>query len=230
MARRPPAPAALLARVALFRGLDAATLDRLAAAATRHPFRRGETVFNKGEPIEGMYVVVYGEIKLLGTTPKGRARLTSIAGPGHTLAEPMVFLDRSAVVSAQAASDALLLQIPKAAMFAELEGNPAFAREMVIELSRRIERLVLDLERQAVSNGTERFIAYLLRNCSDPAQPFTTTLPASKRAIASLLNLTPEHFSRILQELQQAQLLQVEGRRISVPEPERLMLAGGQAS
>lgn len=228
MSRRPVAAATLLARVPLFRGLDAATLERLAAAAARQEFKRGDVVFRKDEPIKGMYVVVYGEIKLWGTTPKGGTRLSSIVGPGHSLAEPMVFLDRRAVVSAQAGSDALLLQIPKTAMFAELEGNAVFAREMVVELSRRIERLVLELERQAVSNGTERFIAYLLRNCADRSQAFTTTLPASKRAIASLLNLTPEHFSRILQELQQAQLLQVEGRRISVPVPERLLEAGAR--
>ena len=37
-------------------------------------------------------------------------------------------------------------------------------------------------------------------------------LPASKGVIASRLNLTPEHFSRILHELTDAGLIRVEGR------------------
>jgi len=51
------------------------------------------------------------------------------------------------------------------------------------------------------------------------------TLPAAKAEIASQLNLTPEHFSRILHELAQAGLLQVQGRHITVPDPARLRAA-----
>jgi CRP-like cAMP-binding protein len=48
------------------------------------------------------------------------------------------------------------------------------------------------------------------------------TLPAAKAEIASQLNLTPEHFSRILHELAQAGLLHVQGRRITALDPARL--------
>jgi CRP-like cAMP-binding protein len=41
-------------------------------------------------------------------------------------------------------------------------------------------------------------------------------------AVAALLNLTPEHFSRLLHELVAAGLLQVDGRRITVPDVQRL--------
>ena len=48
------------------------------------------------------------------------------------------------------------------------------------------------------------------------------TLPAAKGEIASQLNLTPEHFSRILRELADAGLLHIEGRKIVVPDRQRL--------
>lgn len=213
----------LLARLPLFQALDKATLARLAAATTRHAFKRGDPVFRRGERLGGLYVIVYGQVRLVGHKPKGGTRLTGVAGPGHSLGEPMMFLERPAVVSAEAASDALLLQVPKQAVFDELERNPRFARLMLVGLSRRVESLVQELELQALGNGTERFVTWLLRHCDDPAAPFALTLPATKGAIASHLNLTPEHFSRILQELQQAGLLQVSGRKITVPHPARLM-------
>ena len=95
---------------------------------------------------------------------------------------------------------------------------------MIAGLSQRIERLVGELDRQALGNGRERFIDYLLRHQRhhDRAAPLVVTLPAPKAQIASQLNLTPEHFSRILHELAQAGLLQVQGRNIRVPQPQRL--------
>lgn len=222
MARREIAPAVFLAGLPLFKALDAVTLARLAAATTRRALKRGETLFRKGDPASGMYVIVYGEIKLIATTPARGPRLAGIVGPGHSFGEPVMFLERPAVVDAQAASDALLLHLPKAVVFEEIERNPKFARRMIAGLSQRVERLVHELDRQALGSGTERFIDYLLRQGRGQAGAFVVTLPAAKAEIASQLNLTPEHFSRILHELAQAGLLQVQGRRITVAEPARL--------
>ena len=222
MARRAIDPERFLARVPLFEALDAAALARLAAAATRRSVKRGETVFRKGDAATGMYVVVYGEIKLFAETPARGRRLTGVVEPGQSFGEPVMFLERPALVDAQAASDALLLHLPKAAIFDEIERSPRFARRIVAGLSQRVERLVRELELQALGSGRERFAAYLLRRCSGREAPVVIRLPAAKAEIASLLNLTPEHFSRVLAELQQDGLLQVDGRSITVPDPDRL--------
>mgnify|MGYP000919088728 CR=1 FL=1 len=50
----------------------------------------------------------------------------------------------------------------------------------------------------------------------------TVRLPTAKGTIASRLNLTQEHFSRILNELSTARLIEVEGRSIHIPDLERL--------
>jgi hypothetical protein len=46
-------------------------------------------------------------------------------------------------------------------------------------------------------------------------------LKASKLVVASRLNLTPEHFSRILHDLSEQRLISVQGREITVPSVER---------
>jgi len=179
-------------------------------------------VFRKGDAATGMYVVVYGEIKLISTTPARGARLSGIVGPGQSFGEPVMFLERPALVDAQAASDALLLHLPKAVVFEEIERNPKFARRVIAGLSLRVESLVRELGRQALGSGSERFVAYLLRHGRGQPGPFVVTLPVAKAEIASQLNLTPEHFSRLLHELAQTGLLQVAGRKITVPDAQRL--------
>ena len=48
------------------------------------------------------------------------------------------------------------------------------------------------------------------------------TLPTNKGIIASRLNLTQEHFSRILHELSEKGLVVVEGRKIHIPDVGKL--------
>ncbi|HJW10699.1 MAG TPA: Crp/Fnr family transcriptional regulator [Albitalea sp.] len=222
MARREIAPEIFLAGLPLFKALDPATLARLAASTTRRTLKRGQTLFRKGDPATGMYVVVYGEVKLVSITPARGARLSGVVGPGQSFGEPVMFLERPALVEAQAASDALLLHLPKEAVFAEIERSPKFARRMIAGLSKRIESLVRELERQAIGSGSQRFIAYLLRRGRDGPGPIVITLPAAKAQIASQLNLTPEHFSRILRELADAGLVTLEGRKVTVPDAHAL--------
>lgn len=69
-------------------------MGRLAAFTARRPLKRGATLFRKGEAATGMYVVVYGEIKLIATTPVRGARLFGVVGPGRSFGEPVMFLER----------------------------------------------------------------------------------------------------------------------------------------
>ena len=228
MRRKPIAPQSFLASVPLFREMDAASLDRLAAGAERRELKRGSRLFRKGDPATGMYVVVFGEINLIATTPARGARLTGVVGPGQSFGEPVMFLERPAVVDAQAATDALVLHLPASLVFDEIERNPRFARRMIAGLSRRVEALVRELDRPASGTGRARLAAYLLRGHEGATGELVVKLPAAKAAIATQLNLTPETFSRLLRELADRGLIRVQGRTIVVPDAERLAATAGR--
>lgn len=220
--RREIAPQAFLAALPLFKALEADSLSRLAAATTPRRLARGERLFGKGDQADAMYVVVHGEIRLVARSPARGERLTGVVGPGRSFGEPVMFLERPALVDAEAASDALVLRLPRDAVFAEIERNPRFARRIIAGLAQRIESLVQEIDRLSQGSGRARLVDYLVRRAGDGAGPREFTLPATKAAIASQLHLTPEHFSRLLHELAQAGLLQVRGRRIAVPDVQRL--------
>jgi CRP/FNR family transcriptional regulator, dissimilatory nitrate respiration regulator len=224
MARPPISPRTFLAALPLFKALDNETLARLAAATTRRALKRGERVFSKGDMLTGMYIVVYGEIRLLARSPARGDRLTGVVRAGRSFGEPLMFLERPALIDAEAATDALVLHLPKETVFDEIERNPLFARRMIAGLSQRVEAMVHEVDRLALGSGRARLIDYLMRSAGAGPGPRIVTLPAAKGAIASHLNLTPEHFSRLLHELADEGLLQVRGRNITVPDPERLAM------
>jgi CRP/FNR family transcriptional regulator, dissimilatory nitrate respiration regulator len=214
----------LLQAQPLFRALPAGTLARLAATATRRELRRGELLFSAGEKPTGMYVVVYGAIRLLARAGS-RARLTGVVRAGRSLGEPVMFLDRPAPVNAVAADDSLVLHLPRTAIVDELARNPEFALQMLAALSARIERLVQELEHQAGGSGRERLVRYLAA-CAVPGDSNRALLPASKASIASQLRMTPEHLSRLLRELRSEGLIAVRGREITVTDRARLDASG----
>ena len=219
-ARAQPA-AALLKALPLFKALDEPSLARLAAATERRAIRRGVRVFSRGDTPTGMYVVVYGQVRLLGRARGGGERLAGVVEPGHSFGEPVMFLGRPALVDAEASCDTLLLHLPSEVVFAEIEHNPRFARRLLAGLSARLEGMVRQQEGHAQSGGRARLAQYLVQQAGDaPTAPFT--LPAAKAAIAAHLRLTAEHFSRLLHELEAERLLRVEGRRITLLEPQRL--------
>lgn len=213
---------ALLAATPLFSALDHDTLNRLAAATTRRTVPRGDSVFRQGDLLAGMYVLVYGEVRLMARGTRVR-RLAGVVRPGASFGEPMIFLDRPAVVSAEAASDALVLHVPRDAVFEELERSPVFARRLIGSLCRRIEALVNDAERHALPSGRARLVEYLARHAQPGAKQAVVQLPGPKASIASHLHLSPEYFSRVLHGLAAEGLVEVSARRIRIPDVERLL-------
>jgi CRP-like cAMP-binding protein len=224
----PPAKiktSAFLANLPLFKELAPAEIDRLAAGTTEFHVERGEILFNKGDPCTGFHVVIYGQVKLAFVTPMGGEKVIEILGPGASFGEALMFMEKPYIAMAQALADSLVLHVGKQAVFDELQREPAFARKMLAGLSRRLHALMGDVEAYSLQSGTRRVIDYLLRQDAggaDGAAPYTVTLPTSKAVVASRLNLTPEHFSRILHELADTGLVTVDGRAVVILDAVRL--------
>lgn len=227
---REPDVESFLAHLPLFEGLRSDELERLAAGTTRRRLRSGETLFSRGEPATGFYAVVHGRIALIASSAQGRERVSAIVEAGRSFGEAIMFLERPYIVSARALSDALVLHIGKETVFAELERNPGFGRRIIAALSAKLHATVHELDLYALGSGGQRFAAWLLR-ALPPAQQegaATVTLPATKRAIASQLNLSAEHLSRILRELSLEGLLELHGRKVRIPDVGRLRHWNGQ--
>jgi CRP-like cAMP-binding protein len=228
----PPAKiktSAFLANLPLFKELAPAEIDRLAAGTTEFHVERGEVLFNKGDPCTGFHVVIYGQVKLAFVTPMGGEKVIEILGPGASCGEALMFMEKPYIAMAQALADSLVLHVGKQAVFDELQREPAFARKMLAGLSRRLHALMGDVEAYSLQSGTRRVIDYLLRQDAggaDGVAPYTVTLPTSKAVVASRLNLTPEHFARILHELADTGLVTVDGRDVVIRDAGRLRSQG----
>jgi len=218
--------AAFLANLPLFRELPPAEIERLATGTTEVHVPRGTVLFSRGDPCTGFHLVVYGRVKLSVTSPAGSEKVVEIINPGFSFGEAVMFMERPYFVTAQTLADSMLLHVGRDVVFDGLAHDPTLARRMLAGISRRLHGLVSDVESYTLKSGTQRVVGYLLRTDSEATgeseDARRVALPVAKAVLASRLNLTPEHFSRILHELAEQGLIDIDGRNIEIRDLERL--------
>lgn len=213
----------LLLRTPLFSGLDEDEIDRLVRHASERSVRKGDVLFHRGDPCHGFHLILSGQIKLAFSSAEGNEKVVEILGTGRSFGEAIMLMDKSYVLMAQALTDAHLIHVGKQGVFDEMACSPAFCRRLLAGLAQRLHCLMADVESYCLRSGRERVIGYFLHldesdAVSAHAGRISLRLPASKGTIASRLNLTREHFSRILHELAEADLIRVDGRIIHIPD------------
>jgi len=220
--RRNPSPAeqeqrirALLSRLALFADLDGAQLALLASATQRQTYVPGDVIARRGQRCNGMSFVIYGSVQLVYNAASGSERTVRLLGAGASFGEASLFSHHDHITTATALADTLMLHVHERVLSPLIAAHGPLAQRLIAHLSNQLYMAICDFGAFTTHWGPQRLIGFLLRE-SATAGGQAFTLDVSKRTIASRLNLTPAHFSRILQDLSQRGLLRVNGRQMQV--------------
>lgn len=220
----------LISQVPLFEALKLGELAEIASHTRIITAPRRETLFCKDDECTGLYVVVHGQVKLFFSSSLGNEKILDVFGENQILGESALFQGTNYQFYAQTLNECVLLHIARPAIMDALDANPLFARRVISNLSQTVIGLIQDVEAYSLHSGRERVINYLIREALRDNPAFSNkearnalrqatlkiTLPTSKGVIASCLNLTQEHFSRILHDLAVAGFLYVDGRDIHI--------------
>lgn len=196
------------------------SITRLARSTHLIRAGRGTMVFQKGTACTGLHLIVTGQLKLAFLSRQGDERVVTILGQGQHLDEASLLLGKPYAVSAYTLADSVLLHIARTALMAEMEKSHSLCRKMLDVMAARERRLMTVIESCSISSARQRLIDYLIHELPGEAiEGFDASinLPSSKSTIASLLNLTPETFSRVLHDLTSGGLIVVNGRQIGIP-------------
>jgi len=183
---------------------------------------KGDWLCRWGDECTGVYVVERGAVKLAYHAPGGAQKVLAIVGPGQSFGEATLLHGQRWLVSARAAADCTLLHVPARRIAEELARDPGLAEGLLATLSLRLARLLSEVAALGARSGAERLIAYLLADTREDARGPVELALARKADVASRLGMSPEHFSRVLGKLESAGLIEVRGRRVRVPDPEKL--------
>ena len=215
----------ILRTMPLFKDMGESKRDLIADKSHFIDLKKGDFLVHKGDSCTGFYITVHGNIKISFISMEGKEHVVRIVGPGQSFSEAMMFLDKPSPTTVQTITAAKVLFIPKSVIFQCITDDANCMNGMFASLSRRILLLASELESLTLDSSQQRVIGYLLQNLHPEHAKFNKSaveLPANKSTIALHLNLAPETLSRVLHQLSEKGLIQVEGKVIRVLDIEKL--------
>ncbi len=227
--RKPERPGQLEPHMAIIRALPAFSrlgeeeLNGLLSHAGIRNYLKGKILFLQGETLSRFYLILSGWVKLFKGTDSGTETVLQMLSTGESLMEASVFLDIPSAVSAQVEQDTQILSIPAPIVRQSLLENKNFALNMIGGLSMRSQGLIRQIEHSRLKTATERVGWFLLKLGIEQSggRAKAVTLPYDKATIASYLDMTPETFSRSLNQFRKKGFT-IHNDQITKPDPTAL--------
>jgi CRP-like cAMP-binding protein len=129
--------AEMLRKVPFFGGLDPAKLKLLAFTSRAVKFDPGERLMSRGDPPDSVFVIIEGEVEILGETPAGEF-IVAVVGRNELQGEMGVISNTPRGASVRAKSQVRALRIAGDVFLRLLTENPGCALHVMRELSARV--------------------------------------------------------------------------------------------
>ncbi|MEM7071271.1 MAG: Crp/Fnr family transcriptional regulator [Pseudomonadota bacterium] len=196
----------LIRQTPLFRDIDIGTIEELAQHCHQKNYHKAQHIFGAGDKADFFFVIMKGWVKLFRVSREGEEAVINVFGPRESFAEAAVFREqRSYPVNGQAATDAILIEIPHYFFIQKIKEDGRFALRILASISSHQHYLVRQIEQVTTRTAPQRIGAFLLQFCDDKnieSDVMTIDLPYDKSLISTRLNIKPETFSRALAKLE----------------------------
>lgn len=212
--------AALLANHFLFRDLSTDIHERLRAYAKIRTFKRGETVFLKGDPGNALFAVCAGVVQMTTLSSGGKNAVFSLIDTGEIFGEIALLDGKPRTTDAIAFTDCRLLMIERRDFIPLLRSNPEVAISLLEVLCAKLRRTTEQVEDLLFLDLRSRLVKTLLRM----SQPTTSgqAVAISQTDLSNIVGMSREMINKQLQIWARDGWIRLERRLITVLKPEAL--------
>ena len=130
----------VLKETALFSVLDDEAAVALRSKMVSYTLKRGEILFNEGEPGDSLYILLTGKVKLSHSSGDGRESVFMVLGPGDMFGELSLFDPGPRASTAVAVTDSQVLGLGNVELRPWLTGRPEVAQALLQALAHRLRR------------------------------------------------------------------------------------------
>src|SRR4051812_24939283 len=234
-----PRRAALLARVGLFGGLPATTLDALAARFRPRSVPRAGFIFLEGEPAGTLHLAAEGRVKIVRETAAGRLVILRLIQPGEPFGVSGAWGGTTYPASAQALDRAVVLHLPARDLAALLGAPPALALALIRALGTRLreaEARILALQTEDVESRLARALLRLsvaplggTPRSGDDSAPTVVVVALSRQDLDDLTGSTLSTASRTLSAWHRCGIVAALREKVVVVDRPALQAIAGEA-
>jgi CRP/FNR family transcriptional regulator, nitrogen fixation regulation protein len=176
-----------------------AFLDSIGLMGVRISYPRNAEIYGEGEPVEYLYRVITGAVRICKILDDGRRQVTVFHLPGEIFG---LELGKEHRLCAEAIGDCNILVVKRSAVLALAERDGEVARQLWTLTADALSRLQEHMLVLGCMSARERVATFLLHLAGGISGGNEIDLPMSRQDIADYLGLTIETVSRTMTQLE----------------------------
>jgi CRP/FNR family cyclic AMP-dependent transcriptional regulator len=211
----------VLSEFTLFRELNNFELTKIANISIAREWKKHSHVFLQGDPLENVYFIFDGKIKIYKSDVSGKEQIVAIAKKGEMFPHYPAY--------AEVLESSTLIAVPISKFEKVLIENPELCIKVFKVLGEKIVDLQNRLEEQILNNTYEQIVKLLIRLAQNHGieQADGTIILKSEftnKDLANMIGTTRETISRTLTKMKKEDLIEVDDEGNMIVDVHALML------
>jgi CRP-like cAMP-binding protein len=208
--------------VELFQGISESESQRVARLCAERKYRKGATIFSKGDPANALCIVKDGRVRILSLSDKGAETIVHILKEGAMFGELLLSEEKRAF-TAVADTDALVTVLSKGSLVELLASIPTISKNFIRLLSKRLAKVETEFGDFGHTWSYHRLTKVLLRLCEEHGKetPKGTMIPLrlTHEDLANLIGTTRETVTTQMIRFRRMGLVKRQDRFLVVNKP-----------
>ena len=188
--------------------------------------KKGETLFNEGEHLNGVYCVKDGVSMLSKLSANGKNQIVKMATKGELLGQRSLVAEEQANLSAKAVADMEVCFISKEHIANTLQNNPDFAVEVLRHMAHDLKAAdegFVNMSQKTVKQRLAATFLYLHQTFGTDSEGFLI-ISLSREDIADVVGTATESAIRMISDFKKQGLIKTSGKKIGVLEEKKLQV------
>lgn len=209
----------------MFDSLSATELEKISNGKSCITYKKGNVFIHEGSRPNVVFCIHHGKVKVY-RHGDGREQIIRIAKEGDLLGYRAILAEEPYPVSAETLEDCSICFIPKQIFLETLFTSSSFAQKVLREACRELDIMTESLTNMAQKTVRER-VALTLLTLSDTygedgLEDGRSTINLKREDLAGLVGTATETLIRLLAELKEENLIEIEGRKVIVRDKQGL--------
>ncbi|WP_047418703.1 Crp/Fnr family transcriptional regulator [Cellulophaga sp. Hel_I_12] len=200
------------------RAMSKEELKKVSDSKTSKIVKKGESIFEEGEKLNGVFCVRSGVSKLSKLSANGKDQIVKLATKGQVLGQRSVISEEVSNLSAKAVEDMEVCFIPKEEIVHTLNTNPNFAVEVLRHMAHDLKEaddVIVNMSQKTVKQRVAEAFLYMKKNFGVDDKGFLL-LTLSREDIASVVGTATESCIRIISEFKKEKYIKTSGKQIGI--------------
>jgi len=193
-------------------------LLRVSACKTSRFIKKGETIFEENEHLDGVFCIKDGICKVSKMSANGRNQILNLVTKGSLLGERSLISNEVSNLKAVALEDMEVCFVPKSEIMLDLQKNSNFSMSILKGMAgnlKQADNLIVDMAQKTVKQRLAEALLYLHRNFNFTDDEFID-VNLSREDFADIIGAATESTIRLLSDFKKKGLILIKSKRIGI--------------